>query len=196
MNSIKKFNFFLKIYSNNISHNNLLYFKKNIIPSFLNNSVELFFSLVLFVGGSLRSYRSLFGYPCKGQRTWSNANTMRNTKSILFNYKYNKLKKLNKKITINKNILLGEYINLFWQQQWYYEWWSAYLKLKKIPFFLKKTNFIDINSLSNFNIYSFYKNPLKKKKPHQKKKKQPKNKFTIGFPFGFSFKYTDQLKKL
>jgi len=26
----------------------------------------------LFVGANLRAYRLLFGYPSKGQRTWSN----------------------------------------------------------------------------------------------------------------------------
>jgi hypothetical protein len=96
---------------------------------------------------------------------------------------------------ITKPIFIAEYVNLFWQHQWVFEWVSSFQKLRKLPLYIKKTNFIDIQSMNRFLVYHHYNNPFKRsKKTSQKRKKViPKNKYSSGFPFGFSIIFKKQL---
>ena len=121
--------------------------------------------------------------------------TQKKKKHLLFLYKYNKFNKI-LDYKISQNIFLAEYVNLFWQQQWVYEWVSSYKFLKRLPIYIRRTNFIDITRIINYNIYHFYNNPFKKKKKQIKKKTLPKNKFSTGFLFGFSFHFKKQLQNI
>lgn len=143
----------------------------------------------------VRGFRIIFQKPVNGQLTNSNASTVKNNTHLLFTYKYNIYKYLIGG-SLTKPLFLSEYINLFWQQQWVYEWASSYKFLKKIPVYLKKTNFIDIPNITLFNIYHYYNSPFKlKKKNSQKRKKTiPKNKFSTGLMFGFNIVFAKQLQ--
>lgn len=162
-------NFIFKKYSSNLNpitvkidehkiYENFLYFLE---PRFIKNKSTLFLALSLFSGGSIQSFRVIFGLPARGQRTWSNARTSSRNNSLILNYKLNKFSKYNKKMYITKTTLLAEYVNLFWQQQFYQEWFAMKKHIKKIPIFKKKTNFIDTHSMANFNVFSVYNNPFK-----------------------------------
>lgn len=179
---------------NYIFHKN---FKNKLNPLFLKGEKWLYYSMILFVGVNVRAYRLLLGYPTRGQRTWSNAKTNRNLNSIIFNLKFNKFSKFNSSITSTKSIFLAEYINLFWQRQWFLEWFSVYKKLQYTPLHMKRNNLIDINSVLNFNINHNYKyNVNQKKKSHKRKRLFPKNKVSTGVPFFFSSIYKSNLTKL
>lgn len=174
----------LKQINPKISNSKAFSFKKN-----------LFFCILLLSNTEVRGFRILFNKPARGQNTNNNASTSKNTTHMLFTYKYNIFKHLSS-IIVTKPIFIAEYINLFWQQQWVYEWVSSYRSLKKIPIFLKKTNFIDIANINLFNIYHYYSSPfkLKKKKSQKRKKTIPKNKFSTGLAFGFNFIFGKQLQ--
>lgn len=65
----KSNNFFLKQYSSKLTSKKIKNTIELLIPTYLNQSIELFFSLILFIGGGKRAYRNLFGYPARGQRS-------------------------------------------------------------------------------------------------------------------------------
>lgn len=179
---------FLTNYSSNypkiLQNTNLFLKKKN-----------LFFCILLLANTEVRGFRIIFHKPVNGQLTNSNASTARNHSHTLFTYKYNTYRTITNGL-LTKPIFLAEYVNLFWQQQWVYEWVSSYKSLKKIPIYLKKTNFIDIVNINLFNIYHYYNSPFKlKKKNSQKRKKTiPKNKFATGLMFGFNIVFAKQLQ--
>lgn len=190
-------NFFLKQHSSKLTFKKI----KNLIilftPTFLNQGIEMFFSLMLFVGGGKRAYRNLFGYPARGQRSWSNGKTVQKCNGAVFNFKYNKLRRLNKKLNLTKNLFLAEYINLLWQKNWSIEWHSVRPRIRNIPFYVKNKQYIDITNMLGFNIQNFLPNSgTKKIKPHRRKRKIITNKFSTGFPFGFTIRYANQLKNL
>lgn len=135
----------------------------------------------------------LFSKPAKGQNTNSNGKTAKKLTHELFTFKYAVLKTYCH--TLTKPIFVAEYINLFWQHQWVFEWVSSYKKLKILPIYVRKTSFIDITSINRFYIYNFYNNPFKRQlRVTQKRKKvTPKNKYATGLPFGFSLKFKKQL---
>lgn len=166
----------------------------NLTNTFLKKK-NLFFCILLLSNTEVRGFRIIFQKPVNGQLTNSNASTIKNNTHLLFNYKYNVFKKLIG-LNLTKPLFLAEYINLFWQQQWVYEWVSSYKFLKKLPIYLQKTNFIDIPNITLFNIYHYYNSPFKlKKKNSQKRKKTiPKNKFTTGLVFGFNIIFSKQLQ--
>lgn len=70
--------------------------------------------------------------------------------------------------------------------------------LGRLPPYILKKNFIDIDSILRHNLYSHYKNPFKdkKKKSHRKKRTFPKNKYAAGFAFGFTYAFRKNLYKL
>lgn len=90
-------------------------------PTFIKNRKWLYYSLTLFVGTNVRAFRLLLGYPTRGQRTWSNASTNRNNNNMVYNLKFSKFGRHNQNITPTKAMFLAEYINLFWQRQWFLE---------------------------------------------------------------------------
>lgn len=87
---------------------------------------------------SYKGWRHLFLLPVRGQRTWTNSNSVTNNK-FLKNHKTLLIKNylnVNNLNLVNSYILI-EYINLLWKLQWTSEWLE--LKKKRL-FFLKKKN--------------------------------------------------------
>lgn len=123
---------------------------------------------------SYRGYRHSFGLPVKGQRTWSNANSVFKSNVLLRNYKLNTFKKSLFNIPLNdiNNAFYLEQLNFLWKTQWELEWLFA--KKKRLIEFKKSRGFIkfDINTLSKIN-------------PNVKDKKK-QNLFSIGFDLGFT----------
>ena len=164
------------------------------------NQRHLFFCLLLLGLTQVRGFRIIFGYPVNGQRTWSNANTAKRNNHILYKYKYSKFSQLASAQagTYQQSLLLAEYVNLFWQQQWLSEWLVSYRLIKMLPIYIRNTNYIDLGNINRFYIYSYYNNPFKVTKVKQNKKKRvlPKNKFSTGFTFGFSIIYSTKINQL
>lgn len=156
----------------------------------------LYHCLYLLQSTEVRGFRILFGKPVRGQRTGSNAKTPQLQPHLLYHFKFMVLSNLFV-ATPTKPIFLAEYVNLFWQQQWVYEWVSSYRTVNNLPIYIRKTNFIDVASMVDYNIYHYYSNPFTSVKKKQRRKKViPKNKFTTGLPFGFSATYSAQLKSI
>lgn len=162
-----------------------------------SNPSYLFFCLTLLHNTEVRGFKILFQKPVNGQQTNSNASTVRRQTHALYSYKFEKLAKI-VSINLTKPIFIAEYVNLFWQHQWVYEWVSGYKNLQKLPIYVRRTNFIDIPNMNRYNIYNFYQNPFKRvnKQSHRRKKVIPKNKYATGYPFGFSFIYSKQLQTI
>jgi len=180
-------------------------YKKNIFignlashlePVFIKKGRWLYYSLSLFLGANVRAFRLLFGYPTRGQRTWSNASTNKNN-NVIYNLKFSKFSKFNKSLVPTKSIFLSEYINLFWQKQWFLEWFSVYKKLQFTPLHVKKKDLVDVQSVVSFNInHNFKYNFNRKKIKHKRKRIFPKNKVSTGVPFFYSSVYKNNLTKL
>lgn len=123
---------------------------------------------------SYRGYRHVFGLPTRGQRTWTNGNSVFKSNTTLRNYKLSIFKKtLPAALRDNvNNAYYLEQINFLWKNQWELEWNLAYrhhaVALKKNRGFVK----YDVNTLSrvNPNIRDFKKQKL----------------FSIGFESGFT----------
>lgn len=172
-------------------------FKLYLEPKFFQKKRWLYYSMSLFIGANVRSYRLLLGYPTKGQRTWSNGSTNKRNNSHTYNLKFNKFNRLSKLHSLTKAILLAEYINLFWQKQWFLEWFSVYRKIQFTPLHIKRGNLVDVSSILKFNInHNFKYNIRGKKKAHKRKRVFPKNKISIGAPFYFSNVYLNKLDQL
>lgn len=161
------------------------------------NTRALFYSLVLLHNTEVRGFRTLFGKPANGQRTSCNAQTAKRNKSALYDFKYSQLRAAAGP-TLTQPIFTAEYVNLFWQHQWVFEWVPSYKALRYLPFYLRRTNFIDIPNMNRFHIYHQYQNPFKRnvRVKQRRKKVVPKNKFPTGFPFGFSITYKKQLQTI
>ena len=131
--------------------------------------------LIIDICSIYKTYRHLFGLPVNGQRTWSNANTTYYNNLLLRQYKLKKFSLFlsNSKPLTFKKIFLSEYINFFWQKQFFLEWVSVrrrrYLFQKKNIYINYK---VDFNFLVNANVEHFYNRTLmlKKKKVIEKKK--------------------------
>lgn len=166
---------------------------KNKANSNQNQTKFLYYCLSLLQSTETRGFRVIFGKPVNGQRTGSNAKTPKLNPHLLYQFKFKVLGNL-LLTPQTKPTFLAEYVNLFWQQQWVYEWVSSYRTVNNLPIYIRKTNFIDIASIVDYNIYHYYSNPFTSAKKKQRRKKIiPKNKFTTGLPFGFSAIYSNQL---
>ena len=121
-----------------------------------------------------RGYRHIFGLPVRGQRTWTNGNSVFKSNNLLRGYKFNIFKNsLPTQLKDNVNTLFYlEQVNFIWKNQWEFEWNLAKkyhtVSLKKNKGFVK----YNINTLSkvNPNIRDFKKQKL----------------FSIGFDLGFT----------
>ena len=81
---------------NNITHKKNIFIDTkltSLCPKFLGNNKWVYYSLTLFLSTNVRAFRLLFGYPSKGQRTWSNASTNKNCNNVIYNLKFNKFSK-------------------------------------------------------------------------------------------------------
>lgn len=160
-------------------------------------NLNLFYSLILLSIGAIRPFRTLIGLPANGQRTWSNGRGAKITPSVLYSAKYALFKRIIRPKMLGRSIFLAEYINLFWYNQFFWEWVSNQPLLSRLPIYVRRYSFIDIYNINRLYIYTSYHNSFKegKKKHHRKKKNPPKNKFASGFQFGFSKKYNVMLQK-
>lgn len=123
---------------------------------------------------SYRGYRHVFGLPTRGQRTWTNGNSVFKSNNILRNYKINVFKK-SLPSTLKDNINNAYYleqINFIWKNQWELEWGLA--QRHHVVAFKKSRGYVkyDITALArvNPNIRDFKKQKL----------------FSIGFDYGFT----------
>lgn len=110
-----------------------MYFNSN------NKNVKkliLFSIYFLDLNFTYKGWRHLNNLPVRGQRTWTNANSIMNNK-ILKNQKILILKILLNTSNLNliNSYITIEYINLLWKLQWTNEWLE--LKRKRL-FFMKK----------------------------------------------------------
>ena len=64
---------------------------------------------MLDYSNSYQTFRHLFNLPVNGQRTWGGGNSIKITKSNLFNYKFTKLKKIT---NCSNNSFLAETTNI------------------------------------------------------------------------------------
>lgn len=123
---------------------------------------------------SYRGYRHLMGLPTRGQRTWTNGNSIFNSNNVLRNYKLHIFKKSlpsSIKNSVNNAFYL-EQLNFLWKNQWEFEWNLAQrhhsISLKKNRGFIK----YDVDTLYkiNPNVRDFKKQKI----------------FSIGFDHGFT----------
>lgn len=172
----------------------LSYVKPSYTTTFDHKKIHLFYCLTLLHNTEVRGFRILGGKPVNGQKTNCNAKTTKNNLHPLYSFKYKVMSSLVQS-PLSKPNFLAEYISLFWQHQWVFEWVSNYRAVRHLPIYVRKTNFIDIAGLNRYHIYHSYKNPFKSKpkKSQKRKKVVPKNKYTSGLPFGFSITYAKQL---
>ena len=123
---------------------------------------------------SYRGYRHVFGLPVRGQRTWTNGNSVFNSNNILRNYKINLFTKSFLFPLINNvnNAYYLEQINFIWKNQWEFEWNLAKryhtFSLKKNRGYVKYD--LDTIAKINPNVRDFKKQKL----------------FSIGFDSGFT----------
>lgn len=133
-----------------------------------------------------RGYRHIFGLPTRGQRTWTNGNSVFKSNNTLRNYKTYVFKKsfsVSAQDNVNTAFYL-EQVNFLWKNQWEFEWNLAHrhhaVSLKKNKGFVK----YDLSALSRVN-------------PNTRDFKKQKL-FSIGFDYGFTKKFlknSNTLKK-
>lgn len=127
---------------------------------------------------SYRGYRHIKNLPTRGQRTWTNANTVFRENNFLKKYKLKVAKKVYGLIPLNQiNVsYLAEQMNFLWKTQWEAEWRKAKKKRVETLKYKKGLYKIDLKSMSEGNF-----NERKKKK-----KDKIQNAFTLGFDPGFT----------
>lgn len=160
---------------------------KNLTPiNFDFKLIHLYNLLLLDYTNSYYVFRHLFNLPVNGQRTWGGGRSIRNTKSVLYNYK---LKKFFKFSNYGNTIFLAEVINYLWKWQWFHEWNYSSYYISNLPWYvMKKQKFVGWTPMIMRQIESFFPHPykFKKKKSHRKKKIINKHIITVGFDVGFS----------
>lgn len=143
---------------------------------------------------SYRGWRHFLGLPVRGQRTWSNKNSVFKSNSTLRDFKLMLAKKFYGNIP-SKQINIGlasEQINYLWRNQWTLEWISAKNSMLRQ---ISKSNPIKIDLFSMYNLQIMH--PFKLKKLSKKQKQSfKKNYFSLGFDTGFSRSLLRSFNKL
>ena len=132
---------------------------------------------------SYRGWRQWFGYPSRGQRTWTNAWTAYRSNTFLRNFKLECAGRAFKKIPIHFHslALYAEQINYLWKLQWESEWKKA----KKAR--LKHLDSSEGKRSMKVDLYAMAANRvIPKIKGKSKRKLRPRGIFTLGFPKGFT----------
>jgi len=127
------------------------------------NDKKLLNILFLDLINCFRGYRHTKGFPTRGQRTRTNAKTIKTQENSVKLFKINFMRKIhtnNNLVNLN-TFYLAEQVNLLWKSQWKIEWREARKKRLKITNKLQSPVTIDIFSMS--------KNIVKKKKSLIKK---------------------------
>lgn len=156
------------------------FFKKTTINIFFLDFIQ-----------SYKGWRHSKGFPCRGQRTWSNASSAKNANISLRKFKLKLLTRLYKKFPEHQlNVLyLAEQINMLWRSQWNNEWKAARKQRLEETAKGKKIE-PDLIAMSKGNVV----HPNKVKRMNKRQKQQlKKNSYSLGFEIGFT---TDFLKKL
>lgn len=122
--------------------------------------------------------------PVRGQRTWTNANSVFNSNKVLKNQKNLIIKNylnINNVNLINSYITI-EYLNLLWKMQWTSEWLE--LKKKRLFFLKKKTKNLKLK-IDDQSIYLELA-AIRSKFLKKKSKVTSKNNYVaLGFEPGF-----------
>lgn len=164
---IKKYFFFFNK-SNSNNYNKLLFFSIYIL--------DLIFSY--------RGWRHLNLLPVRGQRTWTNSNSVFNSNKFLKNQKIFVIKNylnINNINLVNSYITI-EYINLLWKMQWTSEWLE--LKKKRLFFLKKKTKNLKLK-IDDQSIFTELCS-IRSKYLKKKSKVNSKNNYVaLGFEPGF-----------
>ena len=159
---------FNKVITDILYFNIFFFYSLIYIPSILSYKLFLLNQLLTIDFCAMyKTYRHIFGLPVNGQRTWSNANTSYYNNLLLRQYKLKKFSTFlrNSKPLSFKKIFLCEYVNLFWQKQFFLEWVSV----RRKKYLFQRRNLyihykVDFNFLVNANIEHFYKRTLELKK--------------------------------
>lgn len=167
----------------------LLYiFLLQFIPNIISIKMIYIHNLLLLDKSlSYKTFRHLFNLPVNGQRTWSNAKSIKTIQSELYKYKF---KKYNKFTNNNHTLFMAEIINLLWKLQYNYEWKHSAKYFTKLPWYIqRKKKCIGVTAMANRRVDSFYKWKFvlaKKPKSNKRKKIVNKNLLTSGFVVGFT----------
>ena len=162
-------------------------FFSRIIPT--TSSVKkrkLFFIFFLDLLNTYRGWRHSRGLPARGQRTWTNAQTVYKSNLTLRLFKVNLTRRLYGNVNLKDAAVayMAEQVNLLWKLQWAKEWNAA--KKKRVRAFQKKkgTYKIDLYNMAKGQVlFSDLKKAISKKK---KKKEKNQNTFLMGFDPGFT----------
>lgn len=178
----KRFEFFLNFNQKDIIDRKKVFFLKFLFKLIPINKMfmdQYHINIILLdLINSYRGYRHIKGLPTRGQRTWTNANTVHYNNNFLKKFKLKVAKKVYGLVPINNiNIsYLAEQMNALWKNQWENEWKKAKKKRLDTLKYKKGLYRIDLKSMAEGNF-----NERKKKK-----KDKSQNSFTLGFDPGFT----------
>lgn len=147
-------------------------------------------SHILFIEiiSTYRGWRHSKGLPVRGQRTWSNSNTVKKTNLTLRQIQERLAKFFYGNLPRNEINLayVAEQVNNLWRIQWEKDWTMAKKRLKHIQKKNQRAPIkIDLYSMAKGQV--FIGNEEKKSQKKNKKKKHvPKNIFSLGFDPGFT----------
>lgn len=117
-----------------------------------------------------RGWRHAHGLPTRGQRTWSNANTVKRSNLILRELKLKLAKNYYGNVSLNEINMayLAESINSLWKTQWEKEWQTARKRLKKFQKYSSRIPMkIDLHGMSKGHVITGEE--INKKKNKKKK---------------------------
>lgn len=154
------------------------------------NKLDIF---ILDILQTYRGWRHTKGLPCRGQRTWTNGNSVYRSNFVLRRFKIKLAQRVYTQLSANdvNTAYLAEQMNSLWKTQWEAEWKAARksrLRLTRQGGTVKA----DLLNMSKGNVIS----PQKLQKMNKKQKQAlKKNNFTLGFEPGFTKKIIDDLYK-
>ena len=132
----------------------------------------------------VRAWRQVKGYPCRGQRTYSNAMTARKSRFLLmFRVDQFKRKFGAHKRNIYPTLVQAEYNNRLWYWTWTKEWREASFFMQKLSQHTPKQAPFDPVSLALGRVNGFTR---RGKAAKMGKAKKSLKAFTIGIPLFFS----------
>lgn len=154
----------------------------------IKNRLNIFYLDIL---QTYKGWRHIKGLPVRGQRTWTNGNSVFRSNFVLRRYKIKLAQKMYTQLSVSdvNTAYLAEQMNSLWKTQWEAEWKAARknrLRLIKQGGQAKA----DLINMSKGNVIS----PQKLQKMNKKQKQAlKKNQFSLGFDTGFTKKIIDDL---
>ena len=153
----------------------------------LNYKLRYQFSIfILNLHGTYRGWRHLVGLPVRGQRTWTNSNSVYKANVYLREYRL-LVAKVYYQGLVDKSLMvliLAESFNYLWYTQWSKQWREMFTRREKFVKNVKKGKIAryDFVLLAKGVVFGFKKALLTKKQ----KADQKHNIFTAGFLPGFT----------